>query len=280
MSSPETQLQPFFLPSGKGKLFSVCFSPLKEAHHKRGILFFPPFAEEMNKSRRIVAEQARAFVALGYTVLVVDWLGTGDSSGDFGDADWQIWTSDVEHAIRWMHNEGIEGIYFWGMRLGALLALDCARQHADALNGILLWQPVNKGAIFLTQFLRLRLAADLVAAGEKITTKALRAQLKDGQSVEVAGYELSPELAADIDRLDLNELLSGYQGKLLWLELLAAEDRPVPAATSNIINTWHNEGRDISFHKVVCEPFWSLPELVIAPALIASSTSAFQNTFQ
>lgn len=227
-----------------------------------------------------MAEQARAFVSLGYTVLVVDWLGTGDSTGDFADADWETWGSDAEQAIRWMQEEGIETIYLWGMRLGALLALDCARHHSTAVKGILLWQPVNKGKVFLTQFLRLRLAADLVAAGEKITTKELRAQLEAGQSVEVAGYELSPQLAAGIDRLDLNELLADYPGKLLWMELLASEERPVPVATTTIINARQDDGRDIEFHKVVCEPFWSLSELVQAPALIESSTIAFQNTFQ
>jgi len=234
----------------------------------------------MNKSRRIVAEQARGLAALGYSVLVVDWFGTGDSTGDFGDADWETWVSDVEHAMRWMRDKGIESVYFWGMRLGALLALDCARHYAGDINGIMLWQPVNKGNVFLTQFLRLRLAADLVSAGEKITTKELRAQLQAGQQVEVAGYELSPRLAAAIDSLDLKELLAGYTGKLLWLELLAGEERPVPAVTTRIINELQDGGRDISFHKVVCEPFWSLPELVPAPALVETATNAFQNTLQ
>ena len=278
VSPTDVQLQPFFLPSVKGDLFSISFFSRATPAASQGILFFPAFAEEMNKSRRIVAEQSRAFAALGYSVLVVDWFGTGDSAGEFSEADWDTWLADAQHAIRWLQDNGVESIYFWGMRLGALLALDCARHCSAELKGILLWQPVHKGAVFLTQFLRLRLAADLVSADEKITTRELRAQLDEGQDVEVAGYALSPGLASAIDQLDLKELLAAYHGKLLWIEMLASEERPVPVATTRLIEEIQAGGGDIAFRKIVCEPFWSLQELVSAPALIESGTHAFQKT--
>lgn len=280
MRAQPVQLNAFFLPAGKGKLLCVCYSPVATQMPARGILFFPAFAEEMNKSRRIVAEQARAFASLGHTVLLVDWFGTGDSEGDSGEADWNTWASDVDYAMRWMQDQGIEQVCFWGMRLGALLALDSARHYPDRLNGILLWQPLSKGRNFLTQFLRLRLAADLVRAGEKITTRSLREQLDAGNSIEVAGYELSSKLAADIDELDIGELLAEYSGKLLWLEMLASEERPVPVATRKLIDELQSRRRDISFHQVICEPFWLLPELVVVPALLEASTNAFQKNLQ
>ena len=276
----EAQLQPFFLPGSKGKIFCTCFRPLSTQTPAQGMVFFPAFAEEMNKSRRIVAEQARAFAALGYTVLLVDGFGTGDSAGDFAEADWDTWVADTDPVMQWMLEEGIERVCFWGMRLGALLALDCARHYANRLDGVLLWQPVIKGKNFLTQFLRLRLAADLVTAGEKITTRMLREQLADGSHVEVAGYELSPRLAAGIDGLDLETLLSEYTGKLLWLEVLASEERPVPAATARLVDDLQQQGRDILFHTVVCETFWSLAELVPATEMIDVGTATFRKHFQ
>jgi len=42
----------------------------------------------MNKSRRMVALQARALAGRGFAVLQMDALGCGDSAGDMQDATW------------------------------------------------------------------------------------------------------------------------------------------------------------------------------------------------
>jgi exosortase A-associated hydrolase 2 len=59
-----------------------------------------PFAEEMNKSRRMAAQQARALAAAGFAVLQIDLLGCGDSAGDSSDATWAAWLADVVWAAR------------------------------------------------------------------------------------------------------------------------------------------------------------------------------------
>ena len=59
---------PFFLPGQSGKLFALHMKPSVSASPPHGVLFFPPFAEEMNKSRRMVSLQARRMVASGYQV--------------------------------------------------------------------------------------------------------------------------------------------------------------------------------------------------------------------
>jgi hypothetical protein len=47
----------------------------------------PPFAEEMNKSRRMIAEVGRRLEGSGVGMLLVDLFGTGDSEGEFAQAD-------------------------------------------------------------------------------------------------------------------------------------------------------------------------------------------------
>ncbi len=59
----------------------------------------PPFAEEMNKCRRMMALTAYALQAAGLDVLFVDLFGTGDSGGDFADGSLEVWRSDL-HARR------------------------------------------------------------------------------------------------------------------------------------------------------------------------------------
>jgi exosortase A-associated hydrolase 2 len=94
----------FFLPLGSAtgeQRFCLFYPTLGDKLHGL-MLFIHPFAEEMNKSRRMAAIQARAFAQAGYAVLQIDLKGCGDSSGDFGDATWQHWVNDVLLGIRWL----------------------------------------------------------------------------------------------------------------------------------------------------------------------------------
>ena len=160
-NAPRAPFEAFFLPAAGGERFCI-FHPASGAP-LGSILYVHPFAEEMNKSRRMAALQARAFCARGYNVLQIDLLGCGDSSGDFGDARWHAWHEDVALATDWLarHTEG--PVHLWGLRLGALLALDHSRQAGRSFAGLLLWQPVISGAQFMTQFLRLRMGSEMLS---------------------------------------------------------------------------------------------------------------------
>jgi len=160
---------------------------------KRGIVYAHPFCEEMNKARRMAALQSRRFAAAGYAVLQIDLFGCGDSSGDFVDARWGIWKNDLRTAASWLNSRvgGTSGL--WGLRLGAVLAADVARDPAMGIENLLLWQPVSNGEQYLTQFLRLRLAAEMLADGAAQTgVRELRESLAHGATLEIAGYDCTP----------------------------------------------------------------------------------------
>ena len=89
--------RPFFLRFTAGRRFCLLHAPERRAIG--AVLYVHPLAEEMNKSRRMAALQARALAASGWFVLQVDLFGCGDSDGDFGDADWQRWLADVDEAF-------------------------------------------------------------------------------------------------------------------------------------------------------------------------------------
>lgn len=95
----------FFLPVGSGQRFAI-FHPAQGGTARGLVAYVHPFAEEMNKSRRMAALQAKALAAHGYAVLQLDLLGCGDSSGDFGDASWQAWVDDVVLACQWLRRQG------------------------------------------------------------------------------------------------------------------------------------------------------------------------------
>src|SRR5687768_12103707 len=195
----------FFLAAAGGERFCVYYPAIGAP--LGSVLYVHPFAEEMNKSRRMAALQARTFAARGYNVLQIDLFGCGDSSGDFGEARWALWKNDVRLALEWLGAHARGPVHVWGLRLGALLAADCARENDRFFASMVLWQPLISGAQFLTQFLRLRLASEMLAGAAGIhDTERLRAELAAGKALEVAGYELAPELAFAIERLDLAAL--------------------------------------------------------------------------
>lgn len=273
----------FFLDIAPGQRFCLYHRPHGPV---RGlVLQAPAFAEEMNKSRRMAALQARMLAAEGYGVLQIDLYGCGDSSGDSGDARWEIWRNDLLAALAWLRRQAgapaspippVPPVYLWGLRLGALLALDVVRD-AGALAGMLLWQPVTDGAAYLTQFLRLRLAADMLTAGAgpEGGTEGLRRSLAGGASLEIAGYALAPELAAAIDALDMRHI-APPGCPVHWFEVLAQAGRQVAPGRARLARHHASAGWHLHTHVVEGPPFWSSQEIMEAPALLTATAAALR----
>ncbi len=260
--------EPFFLPTPHGERFCLYHRPAGAC--RGAVLYVHPFAEEMNKSRRMAALQARALAAAGFGVLLLDLQGCGDSDGDFGEARWEHWKIDLASARAWLLAREDKPVSLLGLRLGALLALDYARTALPALERIVLWQPVLQGAAFLTQFLRLRVAGDMLGDGGAAGgTRQLRAQLAAGQALEVAGYELAPQLAAAIDALDASRL-PPFQ-PVDWFEIVASDERPIPPAAERSAASWAEGGAAPTMHKIVGDAFWSTQEIAECPALVAAT---------
>src|SRR6185503_19033996 len=115
---------------------------------------------------------------------------------------------------------------------------DIARDPGAGIEGMLLWQPVLNGEQFLTQFLRLQLAAEMLSAGAAQTgVRELRAVLARGESLEIAGYALHPRLAAAIDGLKLAELTPSVN-RVYWLEVAAHEEPRLAPASERVLGAW------------------------------------------
>lgn len=274
MSAGASLTHPFFLPGSAGDLFCVRYLPQNGDFPNRAVLLFPPFAEELNKSRRMIALQARRFAEAGCAVLVIDLFGTGDSAGDFAAARWDKWCADLYGAAEYLRACGARQIVAWGLRSGALLALDVARERIIPIERFLLWQPVIRGEQMLTQFLRLRLAAELGKGDPQnsATTQDMRAALSRGDALEIAGYTLAPELAVKIDTLDLKALAKPGMPPVDWFEIVAAADRPLTPASRAVIDAWRTQGISVEAHAVAGEPFWNTLEIETVPALIEATT--------
>lgn len=256
--------EPFFLDAEPGQRFCL-FHPPKGVC-RGALLYVHPFGDEMNKARRMAALTARGLAASGYGVLQVDLYGCGDSSGDFVDARWEIWLADLEAAAAWLHARLEVPIGLWGLRLGGLLTLDFAHRTSRIVPDIVLWQPVQHGGAFLKQFLRLLSVNEMLAQPEAEqnkaanNTNALRTTLLGGQALEVAGYELAPQLAAAIDVLDASQLAPSAS-RVHWFEMVSVADRPLAPALARLVDKWHAQGCDIKLQQVLGPAFWATQEI-------------------
>lgn len=278
------QPEVFFLPveSGRDGQRFCLYYPATGGTVRGLVLYVHPFAEEMNKSRRMAALQARALSNAGYAVLQIDLLGCGDSSGDFGDATWQAWVNDVVLGSKWLRqrsdtqNTGLSQppLWLWGLRAGCLLAVEAAR-HLNESCHFLFWQPPSAGKPLLQQFLRLKVAGDMLSGQSKGVMEAMRQQLAAGSSVEIAGYMLSAGLATGLEQVTLVPPARGSSPQQLeWFEMSTREDASLSPIATKTIASWQEAGFDVSSHIVNGPAFWQTTEIEDAPALIDATTAA------
>lgn len=267
-------MEPFFLTGGHGALFCLYLAPLGRVP-KAAILYLHPFAEEMHKSRRMAALQARHFAANGYAVLQVDLTGCGDSAGDFGDATWSIWRDDVRSAHAWLADRAPGPRVLWGLRSGAALAAEMAGELAGVAR-LLLWQPVIHGAQFLQQFLRIKLAAEMLNKGQSQSgTPGLLARLEAGETIEVGGYLLAPQMAAELHALKLANLAPACPVE--WFELGSQGSGELSPASLGVIDAWRTAGVTVRGHCLLGEPFWVTQEITECPELIDATLESLAN---
>jgi exosortase A-associated hydrolase 2 len=238
-----------------GQRFTMQWIPADRVP-SRALVLLPPFGEEMNKSRRTIALAARLFASQGIAVYAFDLAGTGDSVGEFGEATWVRWTFDARAAIAIAEQRFAVHVTIWAVRSGSLLLPGLE----SPLNDLLLWQPVTSGDAFLTQLLRLKVANDAFAGRDGTTTKQLRALLAAGEILEVAGYELNPDLVLPMAAASLQSWQPGTR-RVSWIETGVESAGALSPASQRIAEWWAASGTAVDSRHVAGDAFWQTQEV-------------------
>lgn len=193
------------IPSPAGPVPAIWREPGPTvAARPRAVLFVPPFAEEMNRSRRLMALTGQKLAARGIGSLLPDLPGTGDSPLPFVEATWSGWLDALSACTVHLAEQGFD-VHLVGIRLGGLLAADALARGLPAC-ALLLLDPVEDGRAHMRHWLRIRSAASM-EIGPRLTLSYLQTRLDNGQPVEIAGYEMGPQLINHICTLKLPPLL-------------------------------------------------------------------------
>lgn len=271
-----SQPRPFFLASSLGRIFCIYHAPVGDVKPWGNILIVPAFNEEMNRCRSMVTIQAQALAHQGLGTLVIDLYGTGESDGEYGDALWDTWLEDIRSAKAWLDGQPGGCLALLGIRLGFPLAV-CAVRDDFKPRALVAWQAVVDGKNYFTQFMRMKIAANMDRTDiPKETTGGMRAQLAAGSSIEIAGYEISPELGMTLDKLKLAEMLPADTSKVAWFEKAAGAENTLSPASEKIIEGWKESGRAIEAGLFDGPAFWALHDRFLAPDLVTKTSDWLQ----
>lgn len=281
----------FFLPAARGQRLCILHRPAAGQAVRGQLLYLHPWAEEMNKARRMAALQAAQLAQAGYQVLLIDLHGCGDSSDTWAEAHWDGWVDDAVMGARWLAAQapaagaGDPGtrppLWLWGLRAGALLAAAAAARLAQPCH-FLFWQPAPAGKPLLQQFLRLKGAASLqdeeaTGGGAKAAIDAVRRGLAAGEVQHIAGYPLSPGLAQGLEAATLAPPAPpAAPAQVLWLEVSNRPEARLLPASAAAVQAWQAAGHQVHSQVVPGPAFWQTQEIEDAPALLAATLQALE----
>jgi exosortase A-associated hydrolase 2 len=262
-----------FLGDPGRRAFVLLREPASAAPGGGSVLVVPPFGEEMNKSRRMIAETSQRLCEAGVTVVLPDLFGTGDSEGEFRDATVERWIEDLSSACRLVESRGQPVRAILAVRLGSALAEAAARAGAvPAVAVSVWWQPVLDGKRHLAQFLRLRVAAGSMRGDDPETVEGLRSRSAAGETIAVAGYELSPALVRGLEAL-ATDGLPPQVGALHWIEFVREAGAVPPLPATRFVDRARAAGASAALETVAAEPFWNSSEIVRVPQAIEQTAA-------
>lgn len=271
-----TTVSGHFIEGAKGPIFVLVRRPVAQPFGC--VLVVPPFAEEMNKCRRMVTEVALGLAERGIATVVPDLYGTGDSGGDFLDADWDTWLGDVGRASAWVAESVGRVTGVLAIRLGCALSVQAALDgYLPSVSRSVFWQPVFDGRRHLTQFLRLRLAASLMA-DRKETMKDLQQLLELEGELEVAGYRLSPRLVRQLEAITCPAELPVSLGKVSLIEVSRDAEPRFSADAARFLGDPAEQTGRLESQMHPGEPFWASVEIVTNPSVIRATTGIFETS--
>lgn len=240
---------------------------------QHAIIFLPPFAEEINKTRHLLSNAMHQLSAAGISCFMLDNYGTGDSEGDLDIATVAIWRKDLQQLLQQLQQQGFSKASFIAIRFGALQLFDLLNSSLMPLKlvQIVLWQPFFEVTKFWQQFSRIKIA-EAMARGERLSQKELEQQLHNGNTIEIAGYPISPAFYQSLLQMQTQLPTELNTLPLSWFETSQLDNIALPVQKMRVTL---QQGSKLCFKQLKADPYWQTNELASADELIKLTVQQF-----
>ncbi|MDQ0496513.1 alpha/beta hydrolase family protein [Paenibacillus brasilensis] len=212
----------YWIPGRENKQIStIVHVPQNSANRKHPvILYCHGFTGNKTAGNRMGVKLARRLCAEGYVVVRFDYIGSGESEGEFEtDTYFSGWIKDAQSILAWtktLENIDLDRIGIIGHSMGGAMATHLL-SFEKTLKSICTLSPMS----YLEENLK------------KVIGPSLWEDLLSGQSVHNfngSGYSLSPRFAQDLKQYNLLESASKISQPFLILH--GKNDRAVPYENS------------------------------------------------
>ncbi|MDW3095259.1 MAG: hypothetical protein R8G33_06290 [Gammaproteobacteria bacterium] len=238
----------------------------------------PPFAEEMNRSKRMYVLCARLLADAGIHSICFDFAGTGDSSGEWGEFNYDAWKNNLLDIYK-LSEKFASKISLVCLRDSALISLNLIEQSDIQINKCVLWDPVDNGEALVRQLIRMKIAAAMAGDLKKITTKEVLEEIEGSGFLEVGGYHISSELLNTIKSKNINDYIQAVLSltDLHWMttgKSINGTKTQLPICLSKSKLDEHLLAK-LSLHAVNDVKFWMQQEVTISPILLRETKRVF-----
>ncbi len=270
------------LPSSQNsQIFLAHYAPCEQSEgvgSQQTVIFVPPFAEEMNRSKRMYVLCARLLADAGIHSICFDFAGTGDSSGEWGDYSYQDWKQNLIDVYQFA-KKITPTINLITLRDSALISLDLIKLNEIHIDKCVMWDPIDNGEVLIRQLVRMKIASAMADDLKKITTQEVSESIEKEGYLEVGGYHVSSDL---IDCIKSQKISDGFEDALNSAELhwmttgksnnSAKQQLPISLAKLDLSEKLLAQ---LTLHSVNDVRFWMQQEVTISPVLLRETKKVF-----
>lgn len=251
----------------KGSLFRIIRTPEQTFGH---LLFIAPLFEQANKTRHHITRSAINAYQFGLQSIVFDHYGTGDSAGDLVDVNLTLWQQDIVQQVNAIKAKSSQAVYLSLPLSAALLLSD---ELLNLVDGVMFLQPDFNGKRFIQQFKRLAVVVQLSKNNQIKKDDSASIQKSGKQTIEIAGYVMTPNLLAEISEQSLARLAKVTKD-CYWFEWQAATEK-LTAGRLKQQQTMMSKSYNLFIEKVDDVKFWQATELQLAQLFFLKEQQVF-----
>lgn len=252
---------PFIFKNRDYNIFGVMHTPDNDdsplSSKGIGLVFCHPFAEEKLISHRPWVTLARRLATEGVTCLRFDYMGHGDSSGNFEDSNVETRLSDILCAVGFLGEQtGLSRIGIIGLRFGATLAALVSLRDT-VVDFLVMIAPVVDGKPYIEQCLRSNLTTQVTTYG-KVTKdrKQLVKDLMAGGLVNIDGYLISRDLYMQMETVNLLNDIVPKARHILLAQISPKENMPFEKGIQELHAKYKAQHSDVELTNVQEDHFW------------------------